>query len=176
MTAIATVKLFNGAPESSGEPSRAREKAPTTRLSESQQFARIPLSEKKQATPSEKQSSRVIQKKPLPTSSGAEAKIPSAEAPGGGVVHQVLPDVPSKARSTIQGTVRVGIRVRVDSSGSVTDAAIESPGPSRYFANLALKAAQQWKFAHGRGAPRDWTIRFDFSQEGTKAYAKQSAL
>lgn len=175
VTGAVGVELSNRAPESSGEPSRATEKAPTTTLTESPQLGSTVLSEKKQATLSEKPSSSDVLPRSLPTSSAGEPETPSAEAAGGSVIHQVLPYVPSKARDTIQGTVRVGIRVSVDSSGSVTAAAIESPGPSRYFANLALKAAQQWKFAPGRGPARDWTIRFDFSRDGTKASAKQSA-
>lgn len=163
LTRIVGVELLNRATDSSGEPSRATEKAPTTTLMGAPQRGSTALSEKKQATLSENPGSSDVLPRSLRTSSAAESATPSGEASGGGVIHQVLPNVPSKARDTIQGTVRVGISVNLDFSSSVTDAAIESPGPSRYFANLALKAAQQWKFAPGRGPSRDWTIRFDFS-------------
>jgi hypothetical protein len=57
----------------------------------------------------------------------------------------------------------------------VTDATIDSPGPSSYFANLALQAARQWKFAATRDISSDWTVRFEFSPDGTKAFATQSS-
>lgn len=82
-----------------------------------------------------------------------------------------MPDVPQKARNTIRGTVRVGIRVSVDPSGNVTNAAIDSRGPSQYFANLALQAAQQWKFASAGNASSDWIIHFEFLTDGTNASA-----
>ena len=64
----------------------------------------------------------------------------------GAVSHQVLPDVPSKARNTITGKVRVTVRVAVDASGAVSHASLVSRGPSEYFANQALQAARKWTF------------------------------
>jgi len=90
------------------------------------------------------------------------------------VVHQALPDVSQKARNTIRGTVRVGINVSVNSSGEVTNASIASRGPSSYFADLALQAARQWKFSPSTGAASNWTLRFEFTPEGTKTSAEQS--
>ncbi len=88
----------------------------------------------------------------------------------GSVAQQVLPDVPEKARRTISGTVKVGIDVNVDASGAVTDASIASQGPSKYFANLALKAAKGWKFVpaqwSGQGVPSVWRLEFRFRQSG----------
>jgi TonB family protein len=91
-----------------------------------------------------------------------------------GVLHQVLPDVPEKAARTIHGRFHVIVNATTDSSGSVTNASLDSAGPSQYFANLALKAARQWKFAAGNGGPSDWLIRFDFTAAGTTASAKPS--
>jgi protein TonB len=106
----------------------------------------------------------------------APAKKVSETAAHSGVIHQVLPDVPQSARDTIRGTVRVGIKVSVDASGSVTDATIDSQGPSSYFANLALQAARQWKFAPARSsASPDWNLRFEFSTDDTQAFAEQSS-
>ena len=91
---------------------------------------------------------------------------------------QVIPDVPQSARNTIRGTVRVGVRVSVDSSGSVTEAEFDSPGPSKYFAQLALDAAQQWKFEppkmQGRNVLSDWLLQFQFTPQGTKVTPTQS--
>jgi TonB family protein len=105
--------------------------------------------------------------------SKARLPTPTAGLVPGTIVHQVLPDVPRKARDTIQGKVRVGIRVRVDPSGSVAGAKLDSPGPSRYFAQLALKAARGWKFrptkVDARNVPSEWILRFQFEKAGTTA-------
>jgi TonB family protein len=75
------------------------------------------------------------------------------------VVNQVLPEVPAKARNTIQGKVTVRIRADVDGAGNVVDVQNESPESSKFFGNLALQAARRWKFAPG---PQEWVLRFDF--------------
>ena len=91
----------------------------------------------------------------------------------GGVARQVLPNVPATASATIQGTVRVGVRVQVDATGKVVGADLESAGPSKYFAGLAEKAARAWEFvpptADGQPTPSDWIVRFEFQSNGTKA-------
>jgi TonB family protein len=91
-------------------------------------------------------------------------------AVNGKVAHQVMPDVPEKAMSTIQGTVQVSIKLNVDANGAVSDASIASQGPSRYFANLALEAAQSWKFTpaevNGQGVASVWLLKFAFRQSG----------
>ncbi len=103
--------------------------------------------------------------------------VPAATAPtkptaSSEVIEQVLPDAPQKALDTIQGTVKVGVRVQVDSSGAVMDASLNSPGPSKYFANLAIASARKWKFtslAGGGSGAREWVLQFQFRQDGTKA-------
>jgi TonB family protein len=96
----------------------------------------------------------------------------------GQVAQQVVPDVPKSARDTIRGTVRVGVRISVDSAGNVTEADLDSPGPSKYFANLALEAAQQWKFdppkMAGRNVLSDWLLHFQFTGQGTRVIPVQS--
>jgi TonB family protein len=96
----------------------------------------------------------------------------------GQVAEQVLPNVPQSAMDTIRGTVRVGVRVSVDSLGNVTDAALDSPGPSKYFAKLALESAQEWKFdppkMEGRNVLSDWLLQFQFTGTGTKVVPMQS--
>ena len=86
----------------------------------------------------------------------------------GAVAQQVQPDVPQKASETIHGKVLMNIRVTVNPDGDVSDAALDSPGSSKYFASLALEAARAWKFKppqrEGRGVPSIWTMRFVFSQ------------
>jgi len=58
-----------------------------------------------------------------------------------------LPEVSEKARATIQGVVRVSVRVHVDPTGNVSEASLDSAGPSKYFADLALKTARRWQFS-----------------------------
>jgi TonB family protein len=98
----------------------------------------------------------------------------------GEVLDQVLPDVPQDAKDTIQGTIRVGVTVHVDAAGEVAGAELTSAGPSAYFAGLALKAAQRWKFnpaeVNGRGVASTWILRFEFSRGATRVVPKQEPL
>jgi len=103
---------------------------------------------------------------PAPAEQSAPAQATHADSGKGAVAQQVMPDVPAKASATIHGTIRVGVQVHVDPSGSVSDASIDSQGPSKYFANLALKAAQSWKFTP-QTAPSSWQLEFAFRQGGT---------
>jgi TonB family protein len=110
--------------------------------------------------------------------SEARGKTPRRGLTVGHVAEQVLPDVPKSASQTIRGTVRVGVRVSVDSSGNVTEAELDSPGPSKYFARLALEAAQRWKFdppkLEGRNVLSDWRLQFQFTGGETKVSPMQS--
>jgi TonB family protein len=93
----------------------------------------------------------------------------------GEVVEQALPTVPPKTSNTIQGTVRVAVRVHVDSTGGVTSATLESRGPSKYFADLALQAARRWKFTPAkiddRPVASEWVLRFEFLRTGPRVTA-----
>jgi TonB family protein len=107
-----------------------------------------------------------------------EEKITTSGAVTHEDIHQVLPDVPQKARDTIQGTVRVSVKVSVDPSGRVIEATLDSSGPSRYFANLALQAALHWTFGPANAAspssPREWILHFAFSSADTRARSVQA--
>jgi TonB family protein len=107
------------------------------------------------------------------------AKLPAGAVVHGEVAQQVLPDVLESARNTIRGTVKVRVNVDVDRSGNVEGADLESPGPSKYFARAALQAAQQWKFKPaniaGRGVLSSWTLRFEFTRDGTRVIPKQES-
>jgi len=88
------------------------------------------------------------------------------------VLHEEIPDVPRSARDTIHGRITVAVRVAVDRSGRVTHAALENPGPSRYFARLATDAARKWKFAPTDDqSPRMWLLKFEFSRSGVIGHA-----
>jgi TonB family protein len=90
----------------------------------------------------------------------------------GDVIHQVLPDVSRNSRNTITGTIKVTVRVEVDPSGKVTAAKLKTAGPSKYFAGVALKAAQRWEFAPQPRAST-WLIQFRFKRSGPQASAER---
>lgn len=101
------------------------------------------------------------------------ANAPSAtRSERGSIVHQVDPVVSKSARNTVTGTLRVRIKVSVDTSGNVKNATFVSPGPSKYFARQAMEAAQQWKFApaqvNGQAVPTAWVLHFGFRKSGTE--------
>jgi len=103
----------------------------------------------------------------------------SADAVPGAVAKQVMPPVSQKSRDTISGKVRVGVRVAVDPSGKVISASLDSPGPSRYFAKLALEASRHWKFTppqvDGEAVASEWRVRFEFRRDTTKVYPVQAS-
>ncbi len=88
------------------------------------------------------------------------------------VVHEHIPSAPRSALETIHGHVKVAVRVVVDPSGDVTDALVENPGPSAYFARLARDAARKWKFSPAdTQEPREWLLRFEFARDGVTGHA-----
>ena len=91
-----------------------------------------------------------------------------------GVVQRVMPQVSPSARATIQGKVKVRVKVEVDAAGNVAKAMLESAGPSKYFSRAALEAAQGWKFSPGQSdesGTREWTLHFAFSRAKTEVSA-----
>jgi TonB family protein len=69
------------------------------------------------------------------------------------------------------------VKVNVDPSGKVTDAAFETPGPSKYFADAAIRAAKNWTFvpakANGENLPSQWLLRFEFAPTGTETFSNE---
>jgi TonB family protein len=124
---------------------------------------------------------------PSPGASPARGAIPEAaktEAAGsapakGEVLDQVLPDVSQKARDTIHGKVRVSIKVHVDPSGGVSAAEFDAPGPSKFFADIALQAARKWAFTPpevgGKSVASEWRLRFEFTPKDTRVTPVQTA-
>lgn len=115
--------------------------------------------------PSQSVSNRPVQ--------GSPQAVPSNN---GNVVRQVIPEVSRSSLNTIRGTIKISARVEVDSSGRVTSAKLKSAGPSRYFAALALKAAQGWQFSptqmNGQPATGVWLIQFRLRRSGIQASAE----
>jgi TonB family protein len=71
--------------------------------------------------------------------------------------------------------VRINVRVQLNPDGTVSSAELANPAGSQFFADLALKAAQQWQFGPPASddtapVPSSAVIRFDFTQITTSAY------
>ncbi|MGH9711972.1 MAG: serine/threonine protein kinase [Candidatus Acidiferrales bacterium] len=116
--------------------------------------------------------------RPAPVKSVQPTKAHASGVVKGSVLEQSLPEISQKARDSIQGTVRVSVRVHVDPAGHVTSATFDSAGPSKFFADRALQAASRWKFlpprVDGGNVPSEWILRFDFSNASTKVQPSQA--
>lgn len=117
---------------------------------------------------------------PVPASIPAPASSRSAGGLVKGLVsHQVLPEIQGNILGTIQGRIKVRIRVEVDAQGNVSQAAIDAPGPSRYFADQALHAAQNWKFTPARvggsAATSTWLLQFQFDRSQSAVTASEES-
>src|SRR5712691_9144164 len=92
----------------------------------------------------------------------------------GSVLQQVQPDVSRNALNTITGRLKVSVQVAVDASGNVSQAKFVSHGPSQYFANRAMAAAQRWKFnppqVNGRAVASEWLLRFQFARTSIQVF------
>jgi TonB family protein len=115
--------------------------------------------------------------KSSPTEGQLPASVQGSQSSTGAVVKgavagRVLPDVLPTARESIRGQVNVRIRVTVDPRGHVSNATLDSPGPSRYFAKVTLEAAQQWSFkpaqVNGQSVSSIWILQFQFTQAATE--------
>jgi TonB family protein len=118
---------------------------------------------------------------PLPatsrTAAVASTSLPAGPVTQGSPLNQVMPEISSRARSTIHGTVRVILKVRVDPSGAV-ETAVPASSPSRFFSDAAVQAAKHWDFTpakiSGQPVRSEWLIRFDFSSTDTKVLPSQT--
>jgi len=90
---------------------------------------------------------------------------------------QILPEVSAKARGTIHGRVRIGVRIHVNTAGSVDSAQLDAPSSSKYFSEQAIKAAKKWQFTppevDGRSVESDWLLHFEITSTATKVTSKQ---
>lgn len=114
---------------------------------------------------------------PKNTAADSDAVSGSGASGKGEVLDQVLPDASEKALATINGKVRVTVMAHVNPSGNVSEADFTDPGPSKYFADLALKSVRRWEFnspeVNGHSVPSEWQIRFEFTSSGVKAFPHQ---
>jgi outer membrane biosynthesis protein TonB len=67
----------------------------------------------------------------------------------------------------------------VDPSGKVTAAKFKSAGPSKYFAGLAMKAAERWEFSppvvDGKPTASAWLLQFRFKRTSTQASPERTS-
>jgi TonB family protein len=120
-----------------------------------------------------------------PDAAPARARQPEAPAPAvddsaaklppGDVVNRVMPEVPREILATIRGLVKINVRVRVDRSGSVIDAELDSRAGSKYFNRVVLDAARRWKFkpaaASDNAARSARLLRFECRPDACQASA-----
>ncbi len=115
--------------------------------------------------------------KPSPAKATKAPALPAGAVTKGAVAQQVMPRVAPSARETIEGKIRVRVRVEVDPAGNVTNARLESSGPSKYFARLALEAAREWKFTppqvQGKPVASEWSLRFGFRRTDTEVMPEE---
>lgn len=130
-------------------------------------------------------SSSDIARESAPTASAARQPatahpLPSqnSTAAAGSVLHQAVPEIPERVRNTINGAVKVRVRVSVTAEGKVARAELSARGPSAYFARQALEAARQWSFAppvhNGKAQASDWMLHFEFRRSGTRVAAQRA--
>jgi len=169
---VALAVFYSRGKKASAPPARAAEQPVTQAAPPTRQPTRQPVRQTVHQTvqPAAKAA------QPPPASAPSSSKTTPL---GGAVKHEVIPDVSRGARNTITGHVRVNVRVEVDSSGKVTAAKLASPGPSKYFANLAWKAAQGWEFSPaevgGQPAASVWMLHFRFGRGGTDVSSERVA-
>jgi serine/threonine-protein kinase len=160
MLAVAAVLLLRSRPSEPATPAAVEQPAPAT--------AELPPQSPAPATQSSSTATTALP----PSSPAPETSSSNAAMVKGDVAERVQPDVPEKVRATIHGKVLVSIRVTVDPGGNVSQAEVASQGPSKYFAKLALQAAQQWKFnppqVNGQTVSSEWVLRFQFGQTATE--------
>jgi TonB family protein len=174
VAAVIGLKVLNREPKTQAESAAAIEKSAPTTLPEPRPAENTAASEKDEATSNEQKNLGDVPAAAAPIQPTAPEKAPATAPSSQDVIHRVIPDASQSALDTIRGTVRVSIRAHVNPSGDVSEVAIDSPGPSRYFARLAQQAAQQWKFSPN-GTTSDWILRFEFTATGAKAFSAHAA-
>lgn len=122
-----------------------------------------------------------VEPKPSASPSGPSREPDTAPAPAnrstpavGHVTHRVIPDIPRSARNTIHGTIKVSVHVDVGPDGKVIAAKFKTPGSSHYFAQKAMKAAEQWQFAP-QADTTAWLVNFYFRRGGTDASSQPAS-
>lgn len=99
-----------------------------------------------------------------------------ANAPGA-VAERVMPSVSASAWVSMHGPVEVILRLTVNREGAVEDASYVSPGAGNYFARVAQRAVQGWKFdapqRNGHAEPSIWMVHFHFAHRNIEVNAAE---
>jgi TonB family protein len=103
----------------------------------------------------------------------SKASAPVQEPAAAANPSQPMPNILPEARSGIRGHIRVSVKLDVDPSGAVTNAAISQHSGSKYFDARSLEAARQWTFG-ASGSPQQWIVQFEFLPSGTKATQRRA--
>ncbi len=82
------------------------------------------------------------------------------------------PAAPKSALRSIAGAIRVDVHVTADASGAVRSAELVSPGPSAYFAKLAVAAARASVLPRGAGSA---VLHYEFTPAGFASLAVRPA-
>jgi TonB family protein len=181
---LAGPRLLNRSSESPRAPAPAVtvEQAPTQSQVQPKPEPNRKAMETRESRPKDNDNNRVPSRTASPPSESRSVAPPDTTTGDTGesqVVSRVLPDVSQKSLGSIHGTVRVAVRVHVDPTGNVETADFDSPGPSQYFADHALQAAQRWKFkppaTDGQTVPNEWILRFEFTNTAVNAHAAKAA-
>ncbi len=175
LLAIVGPRLFHHRPGPEPEPSSAVESS-AGQPAPKQGAGAVQSEQTRQATSAQSNTSHAAAK-PGVTKNAAANNSRGARAQGS-VLQQILPDVSRSALRTIHGKLKVRVKVTVNSSGNVTVANFDSRGPSRYFADRALRAAKQWTFkppqVDSQGVPSEWMLKFEFDRTGVNVHPAQT--
>ncbi len=170
---VAVAFFFIARPKPPGPPTEGQStQTPQGAAGEGSPSAQVATQTEPKASPARPGEARAGDEKPSANNETAATDNRS------GAVRRVMPQVSPSARRTIQGKVKVRVRIEVDASGNVAEATLESAGPSKYFARIALDAARGWKFSPaqaGESGAREWELRFAFSRANTEVSAVRPA-
>jgi TonB family protein len=101
----------------------------------------------------------------------------ASNAGRGAVQYQVVPEISQRAKDSIQGTVRVFVKLRVDANGSVSDSELTN-GSNRFFGDQAVNVSRRWTFTppqvNGQNVASEWQLRYEFSRGTTKVFPTQT--
>jgi TonB family protein len=131
----------------------------------------------KEASPADLNGDAAVSKPPAAVKAGASSKTGASSAKRGAVQYQVVPEISARAKETIQGTVRVFVKLQVDASGNVSNAELTN-GSNRFFGEQAVNVSRRWTFTapqvDGQNAASEWLLRYEFSRGTTKVFPTQT--
>jgi TonB family protein len=162
---VAVAVFFIARPKPSGPPAEVQStQAQQGAAADNSRPAQVPTRPERKSSPT------------TPGEVGGDEEAPTKTDNQSGIVQRVMPQVSASAHRTIQGKIKVRVKVDVDAAGNVAKAKLESAGPSKYFSRVALEAASGWKFSPaqaGESGAREWNLQFAFSRARTDVSAVQ---